>query len=86
MSKLLIFDGETLGITADVPDGGSVSVAVLDEAGNQLATCEPIRGTVTDGRVKWKGVSGLVSLSSGQIRLRFELREAKLYGFQSLAS
>ncbi len=82
MSKLLIFDGETLGITADVPDGGSVSVAVLDEAGNQLAAGEPISGTVIDGQVKWREGADLASLSGEQIRLRFELRNAKLYAFQ----
>ena len=39
----LTFDGTSVGITADVSDGGSVRVAILDEAGNQLASSQLVR-------------------------------------------
>ena len=78
----LIFDGTSVSITADVWDDGSVSVAILDKAGNQLVSSEPIHATVTDFRVKWELNQDLGSLNEDQIRLRFQLHNAKLYAFQ----
>ena len=78
----LTFDGTSVGITADVSDGGSVRVAILDKAGNQLASSEPIHLTVTDSRVKWEPSQDLANLRGKEIRLRFQLHNAKLYAFQ----
>ncbi|MDE0300761.1 MAG: hypothetical protein OXN17_19150 [Candidatus Poribacteria bacterium] len=81
-TEALAFDGESVGITADVRDGGSVRVAVLDDAGEQQAISEPIGGSVTDALVKWEGTRDLDQLRGAKIRLRFQLRDAKLYAFQ----
>ena len=71
-----------LSITADVQDGGSVHVVVVDEQGKKLARSKPIGSTVTDGEVTWTGGWDLTSASGKEIRLKFELNNAKLYAFQ----
>ena len=81
-TEALAFDGETVGITADVRDGGEIRVAVLDEAGKRQAISEPIVGTVTDSPVKWAGSGDLDRLRGKKVRLRFQLRNAKLYAFR----
>ncbi|MDE0298461.1 MAG: hypothetical protein OXN17_07510 [Candidatus Poribacteria bacterium] len=81
-TELLELGGETLGLTADVDDGGSVQVEVVDAENARLAASQPIGDTVTGGRVTWSADGGLASLSGQQARLRFRLHKAKLYGFQ----
>jgi len=71
--------GETLCITADIQNKGSVRVSIVDEQGNEIAVAGPVSRTVTDGKVKWTSNR---KLSSGKnIRLRFLLDKAKLYSF-----
>ena len=53
-TELLDFDGEALGVTADVDDGGSVHVEVVDEENERLSMSQPIVDTVTDGKVEWE--------------------------------
>ena len=81
-TELLDFDGETLGVTADVDDGGSVQVDVLDATNERLAASRPITDTVTEGHVAWCTDGGSVGLSAKQASLKFHLHKAKLYGFQ----
>ena len=81
-TEALAFDGETVGITADGRDGGSARVAILDEAGEQQAVSEPVGSTVTDSPVKWAGSGDLNRLRGKKVRLKFQLRNAKLYAFQ----
>ena len=78
----LTFLGDTVGVTADVRNGGSVRVSILDGAGNIQAASDPITDTITDGRVKWRKSQDVVGLRGERIRLRFQLRNAKLYSFQ----
>ena len=78
----LTFDGTSVGITADVSDDGSVRVAILDKAGNQLVRSQLVRSTVTDCSVQWEPSQGLADLRGKEIRLRFQLHNAKLYAFQ----
>ena len=73
----------SLSITADVQDGGSVIVAVVDENGNERANSEPVGNTVTSGRITWQAdMKDLTSMSDGKARLKFALRNAKIYAFQ----
>ncbi|MDP6547274.1 MAG: hypothetical protein QGH60_25165, partial [Phycisphaerae bacterium] len=58
-----------------------VKVTLLDKDSNQLAVGEPVKQTVTDAEVKWLGEFSLTNLKGKQIRLRFELRDSKLYSF-----
>ena len=52
-TEALAIDGNTVGITVDVRDGGSARVSVLDEAGKQQSVSEPVGSTATDSPVKW---------------------------------
>ena len=81
-TELLDFGGETLGVTADVEDGGSVQVEVVDAENARLAASQPITDTVTDGKLAWASDGVLEGLNGTQARLRFRLHTAKLYGFQ----
>ena len=79
-TKPLKGDVASLSITADVQTGGSVRVAVVDGHGRELARAKPVTQTVTGARIAWKR-NVEVSRSKG-IRLRFELKDARLYAFQ----
>ncbi|MDE0041368.1 MAG: hypothetical protein OXT74_04995, partial [Candidatus Poribacteria bacterium] len=81
-TELLNFDGETLSVTADVHDGGSVEVEVVGAENEPLAASQPITDTVTESRVAWGTDGGSVGLSGQHTRIRFRLYKAKLYGFQ----
>ena len=65
-------------VSADVR--GSLRVRVLDEAGFTDAV---ISGDVTDGEVKWPGRDA-AALRGKMVRLKFTLRDAKLYAFRGL--
>jgi len=77
----VVCTGNELQLSADVPERGSVKVTVLDKQKKELAEGEPITRTVTDAVVRWKKGFSLEKLKGNQIRLRFELRDAKLYSF-----
>lgn len=70
----------SLRVSADAR-GGSLRVALLDPAGRELASSEPIADNVTDSPVRWQAGNPLAGLVGQPVRLRFELRDAKLYSF-----
>jgi len=73
----------SLSITADVKNGGSVVVAVVNEYGKELAHSEPVSNTVTSARINWKdNVMDVTGISDGKARLKFRLTNAKLYSFE----
>ena len=61
--------------------GGSLRVALLGADGLTLDACRPITADVTDGVVKWNGATDISSFQGKDIRLKFELKAAKLYAF-----
>ena len=66
---------------------GLVRVGVLDAKGKALPEysvekCDPIQGNYVHRIVTWGGKPDVSSLSGKPIRLRFEMRSAKLYAFQ----
>jgi len=73
--------GKKLRLSADVSGGGSIAVTVLDDENKELAEGELIAKTVTDAGVLWKNGFSPARLEDKQARLRFELRDAKLYSF-----
>ena len=73
--------GDTLQLSADVSENGSIKVTVLDEQKKELAEAEPITKTATDAVIRWKEGFSLDKLKGHEIRLRFELRDSKLYSF-----
>lgn len=83
-TKPITYPGETLHLTADVQDGGSVRVSMVNTSGAEIASIKPLTRTLTDAKVIWKddkrgNISS--SLKGKKIRLRFVLNKAKLYSF-----
>jgi hypothetical protein len=70
----------TLTITADIAAGGSVRVGIVGESAMTPAACQPIAGTVTDGKILWPGVD-TTSLIGRKVSLIFEIAHATVYGF-----
>jgi len=70
-----------LHVTADVQENGSVTVAVVDRTGKELAVSEPVAETVTDHRLVWKRGWDYQTLNTDKIRLKFTVDNAKLYSF-----
>jgi len=80
VTKPILCVGQALTVTADAA-GGSLRVAVEGAEGLGLDTCRPITQNVTDSRIRWKGDGDLAAFVGRRIRLRFELRAARLYAF-----
>ena len=72
----IAWPGGDIRISADVGQGGSVKVGVLDKDGNVIAEAKPISKTVTDKRLTLDK-----KIAADKVRLRFELTNAKLYSF-----
>jgi hypothetical protein len=70
------YAGQDIRITADVSDGGSVEVSVVDEQGRDIVSAGTVAKTVTDGRLTWNK-----RMKADTIRLRFKIDRAKLYSF-----
>ena len=70
------YAGQEIRITADVEDGGSIKVSIVDDKGKEVVTTGTVSKTVTDGRLKWSKKS-----SPDKIRLKFKINKAKLYSF-----
>ena len=81
----LVFAGDRLVL--NIHAKGAARVALLDRRGNEipgfgLAQCDPIRGDSVRHTVHWNGKPGVGHLAGKTIRLRFELKNAKLYALQ----
>jgi hypothetical protein len=80
-TKPVVAVSSSLHLSADVVPSGYVKVTVLDEENKKLAESELITKTVTDAEVQWPEGFSFSSVKGNKIRLRFELRDAKLYSF-----
>jgi len=81
ITKPVFVIDDSLCISADVAPSGYVKVTALDENDKKLAQGELITKTVTDAPVQWKDGFSLRKLEGKEIKLKFELRESKLYSF-----
>ena len=84
-TKRLSFDGNRLIINA-VSDDGEVLVEVLDENGEPIpgfakTDCDIFKGDAIRHPVTWGGNADVSRLAGKVIRIRFHLRDAKLYSF-----
>jgi hypothetical protein len=70
------YAGQKIRITADVEEGGSIKVSIADDQGQDIATAGTVSKTLTDGPLHWSH-----KISSQKIRLKFEIKNAKLYSF-----
>ena len=73
--------GNSLCVSADVAPSGFVKVTVLDKDNKRLAEGELVTTTVSDAKIQWKDKFSLKNLKDKEIKLKFELRESKLYSF-----
>jgi len=71
------YSGQAIRITADVAKGGWVKVNIVDKNGKRILTAKPVSKTVTDGLVRFQS-----TINSDEVRLEFELSNAKLYSFR----
>jgi len=78
-TRALAVGAGSLCVSADVAPPGYVKVAVLDKDDKPLAEGELVTTTATDTPIDWK--DGFSLKKDQQIKLRFELREAKLFSF-----
>jgi hypothetical protein len=79
-SRPLTFQGSRLFVNADVPEG-ELRVEVLD-GDRTLRTSLPIRANGTKLPVIW-GEGDLSGLAGKPLRLRFHLKQGRLYSFWS---
>ena len=93
-TKPVVCSGQVLRISADVRGGGSIRVMLVDADGKELAashdlTSQPekwkwnyeINTEYTDRKVEWTDDWDFSAMDGKEVRLRFELKNAKLYSF-----
>jgi hypothetical protein len=83
LTKPFVFVGDRLEVNADAR-GGNLRVEVLDARGNPLKgyVSQPITTDALRTVPKWQEVSDLAKLKGQTVRLKFTLKNAKLYAFQ----
>ena len=87
ITKPIIFTGSRLTLNVDTSATGEVKVEIQDEDGKSITnfdlnSCEPIHANECSKVVKWKHGVDVSNLSGKPIRLRFLMRNTKLYAFQ----
>ena len=85
-TKSLVFLGDTLVVNANAK-GGSLVVEALDANGKMIkgftkSDCTPIKTDSVRHVIAWKGNPDCHLLQARPIKLRFHLRNAKLYSFE----
>ena len=85
-TKSIVFLGDTLVVNADA-NGGTLTVEALDATdkiidGFTRGDCVPITTDSTRHVVTWKGNPNCHLLQGRPIKLRFHLKNAKLYAFE----
>ena len=81
------FDGDLLELNLDASAGGWIRVELLDEydrpiSGFRREDADEILRNSVAASVSWKGVTHLSKLKGQAIKLRFLMRDAKLFAFQ----
>lgn len=84
-TKPLIFTGDRLVL--NMKANGAVRAGLLDESGKPVPgyaveDCEALTTDSTAAEVKWKGKTSVGPLAGLVVRLKIELRDAKLYALQ----
>ena len=77
----VVCTGGELRLSADVRESASIRVTVLDKQNKELAQGELTKRTGTDAAVRWNKSLSPEELKGKEIRLKFELRKARLYSF-----
>ncbi len=77
----VVCTGNELRICTDVEKNGYVKLKLLDSDNKPLAEGKLVVRTVTDGPIEWRDGFSFRKLKGKEIRLRFKLKDAKLYSF-----
>ena len=80
-TKAVFVVGDSLCISADVAPSGFVRVTLLDKDNKQVAEGELVTTTVSDAMIEWKDGFSLKTLKGKEKKLKFELRESKIFSF-----
>ena len=81
-TPLLQFAGERLALNVDGGAGGWLRVEVLDAGGRAVQASEAVMGNGVHKEVSWRESIG--KLAGTPVRLRVEMRDARLYALQFL--
>lgn len=86
-TPVLLFSGNQLTLNTDTSAGGHVRVELQNESAQPLAgfsadECDPINGNFIQKVVSWHGNPPLQAWAGKPVRLRFVMRDAKLYSFK----
>ncbi len=86
-TKPLTFTGKELAINFATSAAGSVTIEILDAAGQVIegfakSDCDALIGNEIDRVATWNGSSDVSSLVGKPIRLRFELVDADVFALQ----
>jgi len=81
VTKPLIFEGNELHLNFETSAYGYIIVDVLDEDGNKLSEGQSFEvfGNNIDRRVMFEDGSGFSAYANKPVRLRFRMRDAKVY-------
>jgi hypothetical protein len=85
ITRPLIYEGDWIEVNADV--SGSLKVAILNQSGNpmpgyDISDCDTVTGDSTAHVVTWGGSARITGLAGSPVRIKFEMRNAKLYAFE----
>jgi len=86
-SRVCTFSGSALEINYATGAAGCIRVGLQDHSGQPLIgytldDCDEIIGDETARLVTWCGQSGLVSINGEPVRLKFEMKDADVYGIR----
>jgi hypothetical protein len=77
-----VFDGtSSLRVSADIANGGELVVRVLGDENQLLVESEPLTGTISDAKVRWRDEIAISEISANGARLQFLFKEATVYSF-----
>jgi len=88
-TPLIRFAGDRLELNVETSGGGSVLVEFLDEQQHPIeeyagTDAVPVNGNSVRMPVHWRGGPDVSRLAGRAVRLRFTMRDCKLYAFQFL--
>jgi len=87
ITKPLVFSGDCLELNVDTGAGGSLLVEVQDFQGKPIPgftqeDAQPVRGNYIVKQITWKEKNSVDELAGKLIKLKFIMRDTKLYAFQ----
>jgi hypothetical protein len=73
----ILCDGRTMRVTADIRNGGSVKVTLLDDSGKSISEGLTLTTDVTDA-----AAADVSALQGERVRVRFDFRRAQVYSLR----